>query len=59
MYEKLIWISSFMLIGALNGGVSVGEAESNYRQDVTDLIEDLCAAVTSTQGVKFVATIRP
>lgn len=53
MYEKLIWISSFMLIGALNGGVSVGDVESNYRQGVTDLIEDLCAAVTSTQGVKF------
>jgi hypothetical protein len=30
--EKLIWISSFMLIGAINGGITVGEVEAKHKQ---------------------------
>jgi len=54
MFEKLIWISAFMGVGALQGGITVGQVESQHRQQVTEVIDDLCAAVTATQaGVKF------
>jgi hypothetical protein len=36
MFEKLIWLDSFMLVGALNGGPSttVGDVERDHRQQV-------------------------
>lgn len=34
MFEKLIWICAFMLVGALNGGVTVGEVESRHTAQV-------------------------
>lgn len=53
MFEKLIWIDAFMLVGALNGGITVGEVETKHRQEVTELIGELCSAVTLTTGAKF------
>ena len=53
MYEKLIWICSFMLVGALHGGITVGEVEAEHREQVSDLILEMARAVEATQGVKF------
>lgn len=53
MFEKLIWICSFMLVGALHGGVTVGEVEAKHREQVTDLILELARAVEATQALKF------
>ena len=53
MFEKLIWIDAFMLVGALNGGITVGEVEKIHRQEVTELIGELCSAVTLKTGTKF------
>jgi ketopantoate reductase len=46
MFEKLIWISAFMAVGALHNGCTVGEVESSYKSEVTQLIVELAAAVT-------------
>ena len=35
MLEKLIWISAFMLVGARNGGCTVGDVESKHTGEVT------------------------
>jgi hypothetical protein len=54
MFEKLIWICSFMLVGALHGGVTVGEVEAQHKDQVSVLILELARAVEATQkGVKF------
>mmetsp|Transcript_5058 Transcript_5058/g.9316 ORF Transcript_5058/g.9316 Transcript_5058/m.9316 type:complete len:376 (-) Transcript_5058:127-1254(-) len=50
MFEKLIWISSFMLVGARHPGATVGDVESKHTQEVSDLIEELAKAVP---GVDF------
>ena len=53
MFEKLIWISAFMLVGAVNGGITVGDVEQMHRPAVLELIDELAGAVTQAQGVKF------
>merc|ERR1712054_70209 len=53
MFEKLIWISSFMLIGAKYPGATVGDVESKYTEEVVQLIEELSRGVADTVGVKF------
>ncbi|GAB5031080.1 Hypothetical protein NocV09_00403530 [Nannochloropsis oceanica] len=45
MFEKLIWISSFMLVGAAHGGITVGEVEQSHRPQVVALIKELKSAV--------------
>lgn len=34
MLEKLIWISAFMLVGALHPGATVGVVEKDFRFEV-------------------------
>jgi hypothetical protein len=34
LLEKLIWISSFMLVGARHPGATVGDVEANHREEV-------------------------
>jgi len=53
MLEKLIWISAFMLVGAKNGGCTVGEVESAHRGQVEQLIRELAAAGGAALGVQL------
>jgi hypothetical protein len=46
MYEKLIWISAFMLVGALHGGVTVGDVERNHKAEVRLLVAEGAARVS-------------
>mmetsp|Transcript_26715 Transcript_26715/g.87614 ORF Transcript_26715/g.87614 Transcript_26715/m.87614 type:complete len:295 (+) Transcript_26715:6-890(+) len=46
MLEKLIWISSFMLVGATHEGVSVGEVESEHTEELTALVNELAGAAS-------------
>lgn len=34
MFEKLIWIAAFMLVGARHPGATVGAVEKDYRSEV-------------------------
>ena len=52
MLEKLIWICSFMLVGARHGGCTVGEVESTYTSEVKTLIGELAAAGGAALGVE-------
>ncbi len=51
MLEKMIWICSYMLVGAVHGGVTVGEVESNHREEVDALVRELAAFVRFTLSV--------
>lgn len=53
MLEKLIWIGAFMLVGAKNGGCTVGEVESTHRGQVEQLIRELAAAGETALGVQL------
>ncbi len=57
MLEKLIWICSFMLVGAKNGGCLVGEVEANHRAEVEKLIGELANAGSAALGVTLDAGI--
>lgn len=53
MLEKHVWICAFMLVGANNGGISVGEVESKHANQLKPLIDELCAAGEEALGVKL------
>eukprot|EP00624_Nannochloropsis_granulata_P001793 evm.model.NODE_1880_length_10929_cov_34.235886.4 len=53
MFEKLIWIAAFMLMGAAHGGITVGEVEKSHRPEVVALIKELKSAVEGELGVTF------
>ncbi len=53
MFEKLIWISAFMLVGAAHGGCTVGEVETAHRAEVVALIQELQGACQAKLGVQF------
>ena len=53
MFEKLIWISAFMLVGAAHPGASVGDVEREHTQEVSELIDELAAGVAVRVGVDF------
>ena len=44
MIEKLIWSCTFMLVGVIHGGKSVGETEAEHSDQVRLIIEELLAA---------------
>ncbi len=46
MFEKLIWISAYMIEGVHHEGITVGEVEAQYRAEVDVLIRELCSAVS-------------
>lgn len=46
-WEKIMWISAYMLVGALHGNCTVGEVESQHRAEVDSLLGELATAVTS------------
>ncbi|GAB2225477.1 hypothetical protein Droror1_Dr00006269 [Drosera rotundifolia] len=53
MLEKLIWISAFMLVGAVHPGATVGAVESEYRAEVFSLIAELATAAAAEKGLVF------
>jgi hypothetical protein len=53
MLEKHVWICAFMMVGALNGGVTVGEVESKHADQLRALVDELCAAGEKALGVKL------
>lgn len=53
LLEKLIWISSFMLVGARHPGATVGDVEENHREEVVELINELAAVASAEKKVEF------
>jgi len=53
MFEKLMWISAFMLVGSVHGGITVGEVEKSHREDVVALIQELKKALERHAKVTF------
>jgi len=51
MLEKHVWICSFMLVGALNGGITVGEVESEHSDQLKGIVAELCDAGAVELGV--------
>ncbi|KAK1861882.1 hypothetical protein I4F81_004461 [Pyropia yezoensis] len=49
--EKLIWISAYNLVGAIYGGVSMGEVASRYSTDVDAMVTELGTMVRFTLTV--------
>jgi len=53
MFEKLIWICSFMVVGASHGGCTVGEVCQEHRSQLSEVISELAGVCSATQGVTF------
>ena len=53
MLEKHVWICAFMLVGALNGGITVGEVEKDHSEQLKAVVTELCAAGEAALGVKL------
>lgn len=53
MFEKLIWISTYMLVGAAKECASVGQAGSEHKELVEAVINELAAAVSAKEGISF------
>jgi len=51
MLEKLVWISSFMLVGAVHGGITVGEVAEKHEDEVRDMIRELASFCRFTLSV--------
>lgn len=49
--EKLIWISAYNLVGAIYGGVSMGEVATRYATDVDAMVTELGTMVRFTLTV--------
>lgn len=57
MLEKLIWICAFMLVGARHPGATVGVVESEHRDEVADLINELTEAAAAKLQTEFDAGV--
>ncbi|GAX17064.1 hypothetical protein FisN_5Hh449 [Fistulifera solaris] len=53
MFEKLIWISTYMLVGTAKGCSSVGQAGSEHGDLVRQVINELVVAVSNKEGIVF------
>eukprot|EP00429_Kryptoperidinium_foliaceum_P011310 CAMPEP_0176004984 /NCGR_PEP_ID=MMETSP0120_2-20121206/1974_1 /TAXON_ID=160619 /ORGANISM="Kryptoperidinium foliaceum, Strain CCMP 1326" /LENGTH=290 /DNA_ID=CAMNT_0017337681 /DNA_START=193 /DNA_END=1065 /DNA_ORIENTATION=- len=53
MFEKLMWISTYMLVGAAKDCKSVGEAGSEHAELVEKIVNELVAAVSVKEGITF------
>jgi hypothetical protein len=53
MFEKLIWISTYMLVGTAKGCQSVGLAGQDYKDVVEQVITELVAAVSAKENIAF------
>jgi len=57
MFEKLIWISTYMLVGTAKECSSVGQAGLDHKKLVETVINELSAAVSAKEGLAFEAGI--
>jgi hypothetical protein len=53
MFEKLMWISTYMLVGAAKECKSVGQAGAEYGELVENIVNELVAAVSKKEGITF------
>jgi len=53
MLEKLVWISSFMLIGQVHGGITVGEVAKKHFPEVEEMVIELAGMIRTTVSVSF------
>jgi hypothetical protein len=53
MFEKLIWISTYMLVGTAKECKSVGQAGTEHAELVQKVVNELLAAVEKKEGIKF------
>jgi len=53
MLEKHVWICGFMLVGAMHGGITVGQVESSHSDQLRPLISQLCASGEAALGIKL------
>lgn len=55
MIEKLIWISTYMLVGTAKECASVGQAGSEHTELVQSIISELTAATSTKEGITFLS----
>jgi hypothetical protein len=53
MFEKLMWISTYMLVGATKECKSVGHAGAEHGELVETIVNELVAAVSAKEGITF------
>mmetsp|Transcript_1196 Transcript_1196/g.2712 ORF Transcript_1196/g.2712 Transcript_1196/m.2712 type:complete len:335 (+) Transcript_1196:144-1148(+) len=53
MFEKLMWISTYMLVGAANNCATVGDAGKDHSDTVESIVKELVAAVSAKEGIEF------
>lgn len=53
MFEKLMWISTYMLVGAANDCATVGDAGKDHGETVERIVTELVAAVSAREGIVF------
>lgn len=53
MFEKLMWISTYMLVGAANGCATVGDAGRDHADTVESIVRELVSAVSTREGIEF------
>lgn len=53
MFEKLMWISTYMLVGAANNCATVGDAGRDHSDTVEKIVKELVAAVSTKEGIEF------
>jgi len=53
MFEKLIWICTYMLVGTANECATVGDAGKDFPDLVKETIEELVGAVSKKEGITF------
>jgi len=59
MFEKLIWISTYMLVGTAKKCSSVGQAGDLYPSLVQSIIQELVQAVEKKEGITFTSGTVP
>eukprot|EP00522_Entomoneis_paludosa_P004015 CAMPEP_0172472238 /NCGR_PEP_ID=MMETSP1065-20121228/68233_1 /TAXON_ID=265537 /ORGANISM="Amphiprora paludosa, Strain CCMP125" /LENGTH=270 /DNA_ID=CAMNT_0013230369 /DNA_START=111 /DNA_END=923 /DNA_ORIENTATION=+ len=53
MFEKLIWISTMMLVGTAKQCATVGQADQDYTNIVAAVVQELVSSVSATEGITF------
>lgn len=53
MFEKMIWIATYMLVGTAKDCASVGQAGKDHKDLVEDIISELVTAVSAKEGITF------
>ena len=53
MFEKLMWISTYMLVGAANNCATVGDAGNDHSDTIDSIVKEFVAAVSAKEGITF------